>query len=161
VPSKDGNRQTEPRDAQAKPWKLRAAIASLSFITGASVAACGLALASRRKLRARFDLPTSNTPLQQIARYRTADGTHSIRANLLAEFEPGDGKATLHIAFCPPFERLPTVEAEPADDSEVTVKVTQVLHNGAHLEIRLPRPTDEKQMARIELIAFEPPQPAA
>ena len=54
-----------------------------------------------------------------------------------------NGSATLYVAFCPPFERLPQVEVEVADDSDANVKFAQVLHNGAQLEVRLAQPATE------------------
>jgi hypothetical protein len=94
-------------------------------------------------------------PLQQITRYRAADGTHAVHGTLLAEFAAGERTATLHIAFCPPFERLPTVEAEAVDDSGADVKVAQLLHNGVQIDVRLPEPADENTSVTIELMACE------
>jgi hypothetical protein len=94
-------------------------------------------------------------PIQQLTRYRHADGTQTILGTLLAEFAPGDRSTTLHVAFCPPFDRLPTVEAEAVDDTPATVNVTQLLHNGVQLEVRLPAPAAGPQSAAIELFASD------
>jgi hypothetical protein len=99
----------------------------------------------------------AGVPLQQITRYRAPDGTHAIHGTLLAEFAAGERMATLHVAFCPPFERLPTVEAEAVDDSEADVKVAQLLHNGVQIEVRLPEPADESACVTIELLAADIP----
>ena len=93
--------------------------------------------------------------LQQITRIRNADGTEVIRATLVGEFETGERQTTLYIAFCPPFERLPQVEVEVADDLEATVKLTQVLHNGAQIEVRLAEPAEEFSRVTIELFATD------
>jgi hypothetical protein len=61
----------------------------------------------------------------------------------------------LFVAFCPPFEFLPEVEAEIADDSPADVKLTQVLHNGAQLEVRLPHPAPVATSVTVELFAAE------
>jgi hypothetical protein len=74
---------------------------------------------------------------------------------LVGEFAPGERQATLYIAFCPPFERRPQVEVNVADDSDATVKLTQVLHNGAQLEVRLPHPTEEPTKVTIELFVTD------
>lgn len=107
-------------------------------------------------------LPTPNSldaepeqVLQQITRVRNADGTEAIRATLLGEFDTGDRQTTLYIAFCPPFERLPQVEANLNDDLEATVKLTQVLHNGAQIEVRLAEPAEEFSRVAIELFATD------
>lgn len=97
--------------------------------------------------------------LQQITRIRSADGTEAIRAALVAEFNAGERQATLYIAFCPPFERLPQVEADLDDDLEATVKLTQVLHNGAQIEIRLAEPAEELWNVSIELFAADSSPP--
>jgi hypothetical protein len=94
-------------------------------------------------------------PIQQLTRYRHADGTQTILGTLLAEFASGDRSTTLHIAFCPPFDRLPTVEAEAVDDSPASVNVTQLLHNGVQLEVRLPTPATAPHSTTIELFASD------
>jgi hypothetical protein len=93
--------------------------------------------------------------LQQITRTRNADGTEAIRATLVGEFNTGERQTTLHIAFCPPFERLPEVEANLNDDLDATVKLTQVLQNGAQIEVRLAEPAEELLHVGIELFATD------
>jgi hypothetical protein len=93
--------------------------------------------------------------LQEFTRVRAADGHEAIHGTLIGEFGPGERHATLHIAFCPPFEHLPQVEVNVADDSDATVKLTQALCNGARLEVRLPEPASENTSVTIELFASE------
>jgi hypothetical protein len=90
--------------------------------------------------------------LQQLTRSRTADGCQVIHGTLVAEFVPGERTATLHVAFCPPFERLPQVEAA-ADDCDV--KVVQVLHQGARLDVRLGRVCDIPKRVTVEILATD------
>jgi hypothetical protein len=94
-------------------------------------------------------------PLQQLSRYRTADGAEAIRGELIAEFAAGERNVTLYVAFCPPFERLPVVEAEIGDGSPAIVKVAQVLHHGAQLDVRLPTPTQSRQTIAVHLFASD------
>ena len=68
--------------------------------------------------------------LQQLSRSRGAEGSEIVHGTLLAEFAAGERIAVLHVAFCPPFERLPSVEAEIADGPACDVKIVQVLHQG-------------------------------
>ena len=56
--------------------------------------------------------------LQQVTRLRTAEGKDAVRATLTAEFAAGERQSTVYVGFCPPFELLPDVEADVADDSE-------------------------------------------
>jgi hypothetical protein len=99
------------------------------------------------------DDPESPQVLQQLTRLRTADGHESIHGTLTAEFSPGERQTTLHVAFCPPFEAIPEVEVNIADDSDATVKLTQLLHHGAQLELRLPEPAEDPLHITIEFSA--------
>jgi hypothetical protein len=146
------------RDAASRPRKLLAIFTSLGVVAGigAIAAACGLAtLSARRKRPTQAESSTTDLRLQQLTRYRAADGSHTIQATLLAEIEPGDRSCTLHVAFCPPFERLPIVEAEAVDDSSATVKLSQLLHNGVQIEVRDPQSSNEKRSVTIEMLATD------
>lgn len=113
-----------------------------------------------RSIGADPELPAA-IPIAQLTRYRSARGVHSIHATLLAEFPSGERTTTLVVAFCPPFEQLPTVEAHANDDSGTTVKVTQLLHNGVQLEVRLPEPAEDTLQITVEVLATEPPAAGA
>jgi hypothetical protein len=89
--------------------------------------------------------------LQQLTRTRTADGHEIVHGTLLAEFAPGERTATLYVAFCPPFERLPHVEVESAAD----VRILQTLHNGVQLEVRQHRSATVPTTTSIELFATD------
>jgi hypothetical protein len=92
--------------------------------------------------------------LQQVTRLRTVEGKDAVRATLVAEFAPGERQTIAYVSFCPPFELLPEVEANIADDSEADVKLAQVLHNGAQLEVRLSEPANDATAVSIELFAI-------
>jgi hypothetical protein len=100
--------------------------------------------------------PDSQQILQQLTRYRDAEGRESVHGNLIAEFAPGERQTTLFVAFCPPFEHLPDVEVEIADDSSADVKAVQILHNGAQLDVRLPQPARSATSVTVEVFAAEP-----
>lgn len=93
--------------------------------------------------------------LQRLTRVRTAEGNDAIRGTLVAEFAPGERQVTLYTGFCPPFELLPDVELNVADDSEADVKLAQVLHNGAQIDVRLSEPAEEPVAVTIELFAVQ------
>ncbi len=97
----------------------------------------------------------SETILQHLTRIRLDDGREAIRGELTAEFTTGERQTTIYVAFCPPFERLPQIEANIADDSDATVKIAQFLHNGAQLEVRLPDAAEEPFRVTVELYAAE------
>jgi hypothetical protein len=98
--------------------------------------------------------PSENI-LQQLTRIRLTDGHEAIRGELVAEFPTGERQVTLYVAFCPPFELLPHIDVNIADDSDATVKVSQFLHNGTQLEVRLPEPAEEPLRVTVELYAAE------
>jgi len=89
--------------------------------------------------------------LQQLTRSRTTDGHDVVRGTLVAEFAPGERTVTLFVAFCPPFERLPHVELESAAGA----KVIQTLHNGAQLDVRLPRAAETSTTATVDIYATD------
>jgi hypothetical protein len=93
--------------------------------------------------------------LQQLTRFRTADGKGAIRGTIVAEFLVGERQTTAYVGFCPPFELLPAVEANVNDDLEAEIKLVQVLHNGAQLDVRLSEPAEEAVAVSIEFFASE------
>jgi hypothetical protein len=136
----------------------------LALASTAAIAAVGGFIVARRTAartstsRTRhivMDAAEAGMPLQQLTRYRTADRSHSIHAALLAEFAAGERTATLHVAFCPPFEKLPSVEAEAVDDEDADVKVAQLLHNGVQIEVRLSEPAEEARHLIVEVLATD------
>jgi hypothetical protein len=98
---------------------------------------------------------SSDVVLQDLTRTRTADEGEIVRGTLLAEFSPGERTAALHVGFCPPFERLPRCEAQPFDSKVASVKLIQVLHHGAHIEVRLARPATTAQTVVVGFLATD------
>jgi hypothetical protein len=96
-----------------------------------------------------------STVLQNFTRSRTTYGEEIIEGTLLAEFGPEERAVVLHVAFCPPFELLPHVEVEILDTADATCRVSQVLHNGARLEIRRSAPFDARTAISIGLFATQ------
>ena len=110
-------------------------------------------LAAASKLRSPSVVTESVAPelmTQQLSRSRSAEGD-AIHGTLLAEFAPGERTVTLHVAFCPPFERLPQVDAE-ADGCDV--HVVQILHQGARLDARRSPDCDAPQRIPVEFAAI-------
>jgi hypothetical protein len=93
--------------------------------------------------------------LQQLTRFRTADGKDALRGTLYAEFIVGQRQTAVYVGFCPPFELLPQVEANISDDTEADLKLAQVLHNGAQFDVRLNRPAEGAVAVSIEFFASE------
>jgi hypothetical protein len=93
--------------------------------------------------------------LQRLTRGRTAEGRDFVRGELSAPFSVGERQTTLYVGFCPPFLRQPEVEAHIADDTDGSIKLVQVLHNGARLEVRLAAPAAEAECVAVEVFATE------
>jgi hypothetical protein len=110
--------------------------------------------AGRRRLSAVASETNSEHVLQQLTRFRTADGKDAVRGTVAAELTVGERQTTVYVGFCPPFELLPELEANVADDFEAEVKVVQILHNGAQLDVRLTAPAEELLMLSIEFFAI-------
>lgn len=160
--AKDGKRREATRGVPERPRAVRAVVASMAV--GAGIGALSVARRAlstflpRRQRPSAAEAAATDTRLQQLTRCRAPDGTHSIHGTLLAEIEPGDRGVTPFVAFCPPFERLPTVEIEAVDDASATVKLAQLLHNGIQIEVRVPEAGDEKQTVTIEMTATGTPE---
>jgi hypothetical protein len=99
--------------------------------------------------------PDAEKVLQNLTRVRTAEGHEAIRGTLVAEFEPGARQTTLHIAFCPPFEQLPEIDANLVDDSNAELKLTQAFHHGAQFEVRLPEAAEVCLCVELEFYATD------
>jgi hypothetical protein len=93
--------------------------------------------------------------LQQLTRVRLAEGREAVQGVLVAEFAAGQDLATLYVGFCPPFERLPHVEAEMTDGPAANIKIVQVLHNGAQLDVSLGSVATETTIVSVEFMASE------
>jgi hypothetical protein len=101
---------------------------------------------------------SSDRVLQKITRSRLADGRQAAHATLTCEFAPGQRTATTFVAFCPPFNRLPEADVDFDDANIATVKLTQVLHHGAQLDVSLACPAMQDSTASVRLFAVEPEQ---
>jgi hypothetical protein len=73
--------------------------------------------------------------VQRLVR-RTAEGVDELDGWLRADFPVGAKHATLHVAFCPPFNRSPKIVVRHADGATVSVKATQSLPHGARIELK-------------------------
>jgi hypothetical protein len=94
--------------------------------------------------------------LQRVVRVREEDGTEAVHATLLAEFATGQRQATLHVAFCPPLERVPVIEMEVVDGPEAELKVGVAYCHGARVEVRLGEPAEEGCAVVVEMVARPP-----
>jgi hypothetical protein len=74
---------------------------------------------------------------QQLTRSTAADGTEEIAGWLRVAFAAGQRTASVHLAFCPPFARMPELSVEQIDGPTARIKTAQVLPYGARLDLKL------------------------
>jgi hypothetical protein len=89
---------------------------------------------------------------QQIVRVAKAD-SEELRATLVESLEPSQQNAYSHLAFCPPFDRTPTVEFAQRSGPPARIRIGQLLASGVRLDIKLATPTDSPTKVTIQLIA--------
>jgi hypothetical protein len=91
--------------------------------------------------------------LQQLTRSRVSDEIEHIDGCLRASFAPGQKALTLHVAFCPPFARVPEIQAEQLEGPECRIKLVQCQPYGARFDLKLVQETSEDD-GRVQIIFF-------
>lgn len=90
---------------------------------------------------------------QQFTRYEAEDGSDTLSGWLRVEFAPGQRTASVHLAFCPPFSRVPTLLLEQAEGPAVRIKTGQLLAYGARIDLKLASPGEETASALVQFTA--------
>ena len=93
---------------------------------------------------------------QQITRWHDEAGIDTITGLLRSQITRGERSGTLHVAFCPPFERLPELHVEQSAGPPARIKVAQLQPHGARFEFRLAEPCEAASLIALEFTAFEP-----
>ncbi len=91
--------------------------------------------------------------LQRLTRRRDEAGGEMVYGLLRAELGAGQQTETLHVAFCPPFARVPQVDVEQADGPEARIKLAEVLACGARIEVRFAQALAEPAHVSVEISA--------
>ena len=89
--------------------------------------------------------------LQQLTRSRTADGGELLSGWLRVDLAAGQRTANLHVAFCPPFARVPRISVQQVDGPETRVKTVQTLPYGVRFDLKV---ADEEPEASTLLLQF-------
>jgi len=114
----------------------------------------GAALAG---VRESAETPSDDVSLvQHLDRRKTEGGQESVEGWLRAAIPAGSRLATLHVAICPPFERLPECYVEQVDGPPAHIKIAQVLHQGVRLELKLERAADQDSLVTVEVSLQQP-----
>jgi hypothetical protein len=89
--------------------------------------------------------------VQQFTRWRHADGREHISGRARVDFGPGTRTATLHLAFCPPFDQTPEVHFEQSCGPDASIVLGRAMAHGARLEVQLSQPADKPESVWVEL----------
>ncbi len=92
---------------------------------------------------ATFDETPDQQLTQQIVRMQAPDGTETMSGRVRASFLPGQRTASVHLAFCPPFSSVPTVEVEQVDGPPGRIKTVQLLPYGVRFDLKLFKDAEE------------------
>ena len=98
---------------------------------------------------------------QQITRCRDGDGSDVLYGMLRGQLEPGQRSLSFHVAFCPPFDRVPDLSDEQVEGPPAAVKQGQVLPYGARLDLRLRSASEEPQSVVLRIHAQSKPNGSA
>lgn len=94
-------------------------------------------------------IPSENVS-QQFTRHVEADGSDVLQGWVRTSFAPRQRTASAHIAFCPPFERMPSLHFEQIEGPPTRVKQGQLLLYGVRLDLRLDFELDEPAAVLLE-----------
>ena len=102
-------------------------------------------------------IPFSNEVTQQLTRTQSADGAETLSGWLRVGLPSGQRTANVHVAFCPPFARTPTLEVAQTEGPRSRIKTVQLLPYGARLDLKLPRAADEPASVLLRFSAESRP----
>jgi len=98
---------------------------------------------------------------QQVTRLVEPDGTERVVGWMRVSFEPGQRLASVHLAFCPPFQRTPEAALERLDGPEVRIKRVQAFPFGARFDLKLEAPAEQRADVLLQVAAEVQGQQAA
>ncbi len=87
--------------------------------------------------------------LQQLTLRTTAEGGQELFGWLRIRLATGQRTASLHVAFCPSFDKAPQVQAEAFTGPDCRIKAAQVLPYGARLDVKLDEPAREEESVLV------------
>ena len=79
-----------------------------------------------------------------------------IQGWLKTTFDESERNATLHVAFCPPFDETPTLTVVQTNGPECRIKTGQLLSYGIRLELKRALAENEQAAVVIEFSAQAP-----
>ncbi len=100
--------------------------------------------------------PADQRLTQQLERGTSADGTEFIRARLRGRFQPRDRNLHLHVGFCPPLTRIPSVAVEQLEGPPIQIQVGHCQIYGVRLDLRLTSAEATGDDVLLTVMAREP-----
>ena len=94
--------------------------------------------------------------IQRLTRSRDADGAERLSGWLRMPFAAGQRTASIHVAFCPPFAKVPELKVEQADGPTTRVRTAQLLPHGTRLDLKLSQSTDNEESVLLRFSAQTP-----
>jgi hypothetical protein len=99
--------------------------------------------------------------LQRQVRTLTLHGGEAIRGTAVIRFDTGMRMAVVHVGFCPPFWRTPSLDLSTAcDAAEIAVVAGELLAWGVRIEARLEEPAEEPFTIPVDFVATAPLSPS-
>ncbi len=97
---------------------------------------------------------------QEIVRLKDPAAGTVIQGRLRVPFEAGQRTGSVHVAFCPPLQTVPSVAVELLSGPAATVKVGVSLVQGARFDVRLEQASHEATAVLLAFFAQELPAEA-
>jgi len=82
------------------------------------------------------DESIDDTVWQQIIRSKTPEGTERLEGTFWAEFPAKALTVTVHIPFCPAFERVPDVQVFSVDGTDVHMRIAPPKTYGVRIDVK-------------------------
>ena len=95
--------------------------------------------------------------VQQLTLRTTAEGAKELSGWLRLNVVAGQRNGSLHVAFCPPFDRPPVVEAEAVAGPDCRIKVAEAQTYGVRLDIKLNASAAVKESVLVSFFAASGP----
>jgi hypothetical protein len=106
---------------------------------------------------ATFSSAPADEVTQQLTRSQSADGVETLSGWLRVGLDPGQRSANVHVAFCPPFGRTPTLEVTQSAGPPSRIKTVQLLPFGARVDLKLTQAGDEPASVLLRFSAQSKP----
>jgi hypothetical protein len=90
---------------------------------------------------------------QRLERVQSMGGADRLAGTLTARFAPGQVTAHVHVAFCPPFSRVPQLDFRQVAGPSARIKVGQLLPHGVRFDVKREGPATDSASLCLEMRA--------